>query len=70
MIEDFCAKAGGRSDVWYATNIEIVDYINAVRALKFSADRTMVRNICPLDVYISVDDAPVCLKANAITRLA
>lgn len=69
VIEDFCAKAGGRDDIWYATNIEIVDYINAVRSLKFSADRTMVQNVSPLDVFISVDGAPVCVRANSITQL-
>ena len=69
MIENFCATAGGRSDIWYATNIEIVDYINALRSLKFSADRTLVQNVSPLDVFISVDDEPVCLHANSLTRL-
>ena len=69
MIERFCAQAGGRDDVWYATNIEIVDYINALRALKFSADRTLVQNVSPQDVFISVNGAPVCARANAVTRL-
>lgn len=68
-IEQFCAKAGGRDDVWYATNIEIVDYINAMYALKFSADRALVRNVSPIDVYISVNGKPECIRANAVTRL-
>ena len=69
MIESFCELAGGRGDVWYATNIEIVDYLNAMRALKFSADNTMVQNVSPIDVFISVDGEPVCVRANAITHL-
>ena len=55
--------------MWYATNIEIVDYINAMYALKFSADRTLVRNVSPIDVYISVNGKPECIRANAVTRL-
>ena len=37
--------------MWYATNIEIVDYVNALRGLKFSADSTMVYNPSAVDVY-------------------
>lgn len=69
VIENFCAQAGGRDDIWYATNIEIVDYINALRGLRFSADWSMVQNISAQDVYISVDDAPVKVPARSIIRL-
>lgn len=69
MIEEFCEKAGGRDDVWYATNIEIVDYTNAVRSLKFSADRTLIQNVSPIDVFVSVDDRPVCIRANSVISL-
>lgn len=33
VIEDFCAYMGGRNDIWYATNIEIIDYMDAARRL-------------------------------------
>ncbi len=69
VIESFCELAGGRDDVWYATNIEIVDYVNAIKSLKFSQDRHLIQNVSPLDVYVSVDGEPVCLKANAVTRV-
>ncbi|MEJ0000406.1 MAG: hypothetical protein WDO13_15365 [Verrucomicrobiota bacterium] len=38
LIEQFGAKVGGRDDIWYATNIEIVDYCEALRRVEFSAD--------------------------------
>ncbi len=38
IIEDFCELAANRDDVWYATNIEIVDYVTALRGLRFSAN--------------------------------
>lgn len=44
VIEDFCEKMGGRDDVWYATNGEIVRYELAFRALVFSADGRTVYN--------------------------
>ena len=44
VIEEFCAYMGGRDDIWYATNIEIADYLNAARSLQYSADHTKVYN--------------------------
>ncbi len=68
-IERFCAEAGGDPDVWYATNIEIYDYVMALRALKFTADRTIVYNPTATDVWISVDKAPVRIAAGATVDL-
>ena len=44
VIEQFAAKMGGRSDIWYCTNIEAVDYVNAFRRLVYSADGRIVHN--------------------------
>ncbi len=44
LIEEFCEKASGLDDVWYATNIEIVDYITALRNLRFSVNCDVVYN--------------------------
>lgn len=56
LMEQFCSFIGGRDDIWYATNIEIVDYMNAAKALKFSAAGDMVYNPSAMSVFISVDD--------------
>lgn len=69
IIEEFCKMAGGNSDVWYATNIEIVDYIKAIRALKFSADSKMVLNQSSIPVWIGVDGEPLEIKAGALVSL-
>ena len=44
VIERFAERMGGHDDIWYATNIEIVDYVNAYRQLLFSADGKRVFN--------------------------
>jgi len=64
IIETFCQKAGGHSDVWYATNIEIYDYVTALQSLKLSADRTMIRNNSAIDVWVSINDKPVHIKGG------
>ena len=35
-MEEICRRASGINDAWYATNIEIVDYINASRQLEIT----------------------------------
>lgn len=70
MIEQFCALAGNDPDIWYATNIEIYEYVTAMRALRFSADRTMVYNPSAIDVIIEVDGAPFTVPAGKVAHLA
>ena len=50
LIEDFCRGISAQEDTWYATNIEIYDYIQAARGLQFSADGRLVFNpsCCPV----------------------
>jgi peptidoglycan/xylan/chitin deacetylase (PgdA/CDA1 family) len=55
LMEDFCRLVGGREDIWYATNIEIVDYMKAASSLKYSIDGDMVYNPSAISVWISVD---------------
>ncbi len=61
-IEEFCKFIGGRDDIWYATNIEIVDYMNAAKNLKYSADGGMVYNPNAISVWISSDGAHFEIK--------
>lgn len=43
-MEKLCDILSGKDDVWYATNIEIYDYVTAFRSLVFSADGTVCYN--------------------------
>ena len=53
VIEKFCEFMGGREDIWYATNIEIYDYVRAYESLIWSADMSIVTNSTA---------TPVCFK--------
>ena len=44
IMEDFAKLAGNRDDVWYATNIELYDYVKAFEALHKSAEGDLVYN--------------------------
>ncbi|CAM3733344.1 polysaccharide deacetylase family protein [Marinicrinis lubricantis] len=55
VIEQFCEFIGGKEDIWYATNIEIVDYMRAAERLQFSAACDFVYNPSAMSVWLSVD---------------
>lgn len=54
-IEEICRRLGGHDDIYYATNIEIFEYVEAYRRLVYSADSYIVRNPSAIDVFIDVD---------------
>lgn len=55
VIEDFCRLMGGHEDIWYATNIEIIDYMEVLNRLKFSADNEKVYNPSAQSAWLEVD---------------
>ena len=56
VIEEFCEYMGGRDDIWYATNIEIIDYMDAARRLVFSADCRSAYNPSAISVFLDIND--------------
>lgn len=56
VIEEFCKFIGGREDIWYATNIEIVDYMEAANRLQYSADGSIVYNPSVQSVWLNVNE--------------
>ena len=57
VISSFAKKMGGHKDVWYATNIEIVDYVNAYRSLIVSADGSTVHNPTAATLWLEENGA-------------
>ncbi len=69
MMEEFCKRAGGDPDIWYATNIEIYEYVTAMRALRLSVDCSSVYNPSAVDVWVNVDGKPVIIPAGKTVAL-
>ena len=63
-LEEICRRLGGHEDVWYATCIEVYDYVNAYHALEHSADGRLVYNPTLLDVWFDVDGVGYCVKSG------
>lgn len=68
VIERFCAQAGGREDTWYATSIEIKDYLSALRGLVAGADGRMLLNNSRFDVWVSCDGEAVRVPAGGLAH--
>ncbi len=68
VIERFCEKMGGHDDIWYAANIEIVDYVNACRSILASADGRTFHNPTATDVWADVNGKGVCIPAGKTVK--
>lgn len=69
LIEDFASTIANRDDVWYATNIEIYNYIEAYHRLRFSADGTRVHNPSAQTIYIDYNGKLFEIGADIMMEL-
>lgn len=69
IIEKFSSYIGNKKDIWYATNIEIYDYIEAFKKLIFSLDGNMVKNPTAMTLYFVCNDREYEIKAGEIIKL-
>ena len=51
VIEDFAKYMGNRDDIWYATNIEIYEYMEDYKRLVYSANGKRVKNPTARTLY-------------------
>ncbi len=69
-MEDLVAKVAGRDEIWYATNIEIHDYVTAVRSIRVSADEKMIYNPTSIDVWVDMNRGTIVhIPAGKTVRL-
>jgi len=69
VIEEFAAYIGGRDDVWYATNIEIYDYIDAYKKLQFSVDAKIIRNPTGQDLWLDMGGQTYMVGSGKVLKL-
>lgn len=68
-IEKFCEYMGGRDDIWYATNIEIYDYMQAANQLRFNVAKTTAYNPTSTDVWFSEEGKLYKVPAGETIKL-
>lgn len=64
IIEDFARYIGGKNDIWYATNIEIYDYVQAYKSLKTSCDKKIIYNPSAMDVWVYTNNETIKIKSG------
>ncbi len=70
VIEEFAKFMGGREDIWYATNIEIYDYVMAYERLQTNYDNTKVHNPSAQDVWFMERGKEYLVKAGETIDLS
>ncbi|MCH4191357.1 MAG: polysaccharide deacetylase family protein [Butyrivibrio sp.] len=55
VMENFCKMIGHRQDIWYASNIQIVDYMRAAAELEIGVDGDFVYNPNAQSIWLEVD---------------
>jgi hypothetical protein len=65
-LEKMCKAVGNKENVWYATNMEIINYLSAIKLLERSTDGKRIYNPTDTDVYAVVNGKNVILKKGEI----
>lgn len=54
QFEQFSQLIGNQADIWYATNSEIVSYMNAIRQLRCSVSGYIVHNPSAISIIYKI----------------
>ena len=71
VIEEFARCIGGHEEIWYATNLEIWEYVNAYNSLVRSAEGSIVYNPTAFDIYFINGEAntPYVIRPGETLKL-
>ncbi len=68
-VERFFKMISNNPEIYYTTQIDLVDYINAFKNLKFSVDKTMVTNPSSITVYVRMNGKVFTIEAGSTQLL-
>lgn len=69
VIETFFERMANHSEIWYATNIEIYDYVKAYERLIYSCQGKRIFNPSAVDVWIACGEETYCIPAGKVIDL-
>ncbi len=69
LIETILRKLAFKDDLWYATNIEIYDYVKAYKSLQYSADGHIIYNPTLLTIWFDIDGKLFSIKPGETLHL-
>ncbi len=68
-IEEIWQKLAKNDEIWYATNIEIYDYVKAYKRLQYSADGHMIYNPSLFTVWIDIDGELYSIESGKMIHI-
>ena len=68
-IEEICEKLANNDEIWYATNMEIYDYVKAYNNLIFNVECSCVFNPSGQTVWFEKDGVQHSVGANETIRI-
>jgi len=68
-IEEICQKLSFKDEIWYATNIEICNYVKAYHSLEFNIDMTLCHNPTAYTVWFNADGNDYCVKSGETIKI-
>ena len=69
VIEKFAEYVGNRDDVWYANNMQVYEYVEAYRALQFSANGNIVYNPSAITVWFMSGNVTVKVAPGETVKI-
>ncbi len=69
LIEEICSRLANNDEIWYATNIEIYDYVQGYKNLHYSADGHMIYNPNLFEMWIDADGRLYNIKPGETIRI-
>lgn len=69
QLERFGELIGRHPDIWYATNIEIVLYMKALRQLRFAVSGEWVHNPSAISVWVSLEGQAIEIEPGETKKL-
>lgn len=69
LAEQICEKVAGKEDVWYATNMEIYEYVTAYQSLVYSADGSRIYNPTLKTIWMERDEKLYSIQPGEEVKL-
>lgn len=69
IIDELCSYLVSRNDIWFATCIELYDYVEAYNNLKFSVNGKFVYNPSNMTIYIAKNFENIEIKPGTTVKL-
>lgn len=70
LLERICEKLANKPDIWYATNMEIYNYVNSYNSLEYSADGKIIYNPTLYTIWFEIDGKSYSIQSNETLHIS